>query len=364
LYAGDNDLVHGGKPAHLLDHLKQFLELVNKYLPSSLLAVISIKPSPAYCNNLTAITETNALIRDLTSGLDKVAFLDVFGKMLRPDGSCRPELFHDDGIHMAPAGYAVWKEVVWSYLTGEGAGFQRERHKWFSPHLQREMELLLIGRAGRRVLVFPTLYGTPYQYEELGMVEALRDRLEGGGLQLLCLDSPDLESLYNRGLPPRERILRHVAFESYILREVLPFSQNRNANPALTAHGCSLGAFHAVNIAFRHPLRFTHVVGLSGRYDLTKSFGGFRDLMDGYYDEDVYFNTPCHFMANLTDPRLLEQLRGLDITIVTGESDAFVENNRAFSRTLWDKGIWHAFHVWDSHSHSPRRWCEMVRRFL
>ena len=97
---------------------------------------------------------------------------------------------------------------------------------------------------------------------------------------------------------------------------------------------------------------------------MTKSFAGFRDLLDGYYDDDVYFNTPCHFMPNLTDPRLLEQLRRLDITIVIGESDAFIENNLALSQTLWDKGVWHAFHVWNGYAHSPRRWCEMVRLYL
>jgi S-formylglutathione hydrolase FrmB len=67
-----------------------------------------------------------------------------------------------------------------------------------------------------------------------------------------------------------------------------------NPNPSLTAHGCSLGASHAVNIAFRHPHLFTHVLALSGRYDLARDFGGgFRDLFDGYYDDNVY-SQPFH----------------------------------------------------------------------
>jgi esterase/lipase superfamily enzyme len=340
------------------------IERVRRELPFALLAVISIKPSPAYQGNLAAIQETNARIRELTSGIEKVTYLDVFGKMLQPDGSCRPELFQGDGVHMAPAGYAVWKEVVLAYLNGEGAGFPRQSHRWYSPRLEREIEVLTIGGVGRRILVFPTLYGTPYQYEELGMVEALRERLEGGQLQLFCLDNVDLESFYNKRRAPRERVLRHIRFEQYVLEEVLPFTAWLNANPALTAHGCSLGAFHAVNIAMRHPRRFTQVVAFSGRFDLTRSFGGFADLMDGYYDDDVYFNTPCHYMANLTDPELLAQIRRLDITIAIGESDAFIENNQAFSRILWDKGIWHAFRVYHGYAHSPHRWCEMVKLFL
>jgi esterase/lipase superfamily enzyme/lysophospholipase L1-like esterase len=363
-YAGDNDLAHGCRPIEVIGRLKRFVELIHTQLPSSLLGVISIKPSPSYGNDLLKIRETNTLIRELAFSLSRVAFIDILGQMLGPDATCRRELFHDDGVHMTSAGYEIWKHAVMAYLTGDGAGFRRERHGWFSPHVKREMDLLLIGQGGRRVLVFPTVHGNPYQYEELGMVEALRARLERDELQLFCLDSLDSDTWYNQNLPPRERVLRHIDFENYVLREVLPFSHRENANPAVVAHGCSLGAFHAVNIALRHPGQFTHAVGISGRYDLTRSVGGFPDLLDGYCDDEVYFNTPCHFMANITDPQLLEQMRRLDITIVIGESDTFMENNRAFSQTLWNKGIWHAFCVWDGYAHSPRRWCEMVRRYL
>ena len=63
----------------------------------------------------------------------------------------------------------------------------------------------------------------------MGMVEALRDRLESGELQLICLDSIDLQSWYNGASPPRDRVLRHIAFENYVLHEVLPFSSSANS---------------------------------------------------------------------------------------------------------------------------------------
>jgi len=61
--------------------------------------------------------------------------------------------------------------------------------------------------------------------------------------------------------------------------------------------------------------------------------------------------TPSHFIPNLTDPVLLQQLRNLRIALAIGELDPFVENNRLFSQTLWDKGIWHAFYVWWGKAH-------------
>ncbi|WP_332368664.1 hypothetical protein [Spirosoma telluris] len=80
---------------------------------------------------------------------------------------------------------------------------QREYHKWFSPNLSRDMELLVFGHAGARVLVFPTRRGRFHEYEDLGLVNALADRIENGWLQLFCVDSVDRESVYNRYAPLR-----------------------------------------------------------------------------------------------------------------------------------------------------------------
>ena len=141
----------------------------------------------------------------------------------------------------------------------------RTYHRWWSPRLRREMELLVFGHAGARVLVFPTRAGRFYDYERWGLVEALHRPLAAGAIQLYCVDSSDRESLYAFHWPPWERIARHLQYESYIVEEVLPLSQQLNPSPYLIAHGCSLGAYHAVNLAFRHPQRFRKVVALSGR---------------------------------------------------------------------------------------------------
>ncbi|HWE63584.1 MAG TPA: esterase, partial [Chloroflexota bacterium] len=70
---------------------------------------------------------------------------------------------------------------------------EREYQHWHSPVLNREMELLVFGRGGAAVLVFPTSMGRFYQYEDFGMVEALRHHIEQGWIQLFCVDSVDME---------------------------------------------------------------------------------------------------------------------------------------------------------------------------
>ena len=104
----------------------------------------------------------------------------------------------------------------------------REYHKWWSDRLQRDMELLVFGHAGAKVLVFPSRLGRFYEYEKLGLVHALKHKIEQGLLQLYCIDSIDAESFYCDWAHPHGRIQRHIDYEEYILNEVLPFMDGKN----------------------------------------------------------------------------------------------------------------------------------------
>ncbi len=72
----------------------------------------------------------------------------------------------------------------------------REYHRWYSRSLDRDMELLVFGHAGARMLVFPTSMGRFFQWEDMGMMATLGRRLEQGHVQLYCVDSVDGESWY------------------------------------------------------------------------------------------------------------------------------------------------------------------------
>lgn len=116
LYVGDNDLADGHNPRHILDSLKDFLDLLAKDYPSTLVAFISIKPSPVR-QALDEIEETNRLIEEYAGERDNLTFLDVYHRMLKPDLSPNEELFLDDKLHMNQAGYDVWKETAEPYLS-------------------------------------------------------------------------------------------------------------------------------------------------------------------------------------------------------------------------------------------------------
>jgi esterase/lipase superfamily enzyme len=240
----------------------------------------------------------------------------------------------------------------------------RQYFKWWSKRLERDMELLQFGHAGARVLVFPTRCGRFYDYEDFGMLHSIRERIENGWMQLYCVDSIDHESFYCRDSHPRERVRRHQAYEDYILHEVLPLSEQLNPGSFLLAHGCSLGAFHAVNIALRHPSLFGKAVGFSGRYALTHAVGDFSDLFDGYFDDLVYFHSPLRFLAGAHEAAHLAHLQRLEITIAVGEHDPFLDSNRALSNTLNEKGIKNQLHIWQRRAHGRRSWQQMSHFYL
>ncbi|MGD9888425.1 MAG: esterase family protein [Halothiobacillaceae bacterium] len=237
---------------------------------------------------------------------------------------------------------------------------KREYHSWFSPTLQRTMELLRFGHAGEKVLIFPTRDGRFYEYEDLRIVEALRPWLEAGAMQLICLDNIAHESLYCFWCRPQDRFLRYQAFERYVLTEVLPWLRTYSPPGDVVAHGLSMGAFFAANFALRHPAKVQRLVAFSGRYDLTRAVEHFGDLLDGYYDDTVYFNTPLHFLPNLAQADLLAKLRAMRVTLAVGRDDPFMPQNIELHQHLLHKGVQSKLHLWDGRAHQGGAWRRMA----
>ena len=99
---------------------------------------------------------------------------------------------------------------------------ERTYHKSYSRILGRDMELLIFGHAGVPVIFFPTRSARFYDFENWKIIDALRPKIEAGLLQIYCVDSIDCESFYSQADPPL-RILRHIKYEKYIIKELIPF---------------------------------------------------------------------------------------------------------------------------------------------
>jgi esterase/lipase superfamily enzyme len=235
----------------------------------------------------------------------------------------------------------------------------REYHKWWSPSLGRDMEMLIIGHAGARVLIFPTSKGKYYEWEDRKMFSgwALGEHVERGWLQCYCVDSVDAESWYNYGVHPGARGYRHTQYLNYVMGEVIPLSLQKNSNPFLMSVGASFGAFHAMSIGLKYPDKFDRIIALSGMFDI-------RTFTDGYSDDNVYFNNPMQFIQNEHEGHRLAALRHLDIIMATGRDDRLMGQARAMSSLLWSKGIGNALREWDGWSHDWQYWHHMMKSYV
>lgn len=233
----------------------------------------------------------------------------------------------------------------------------REYHHWHSPSLNRNMEMLIFGHAGARVLVFPTSKGRFFEWEDRGMTVTLREHLEKGWLQLFCVDSVDAESWYAHWKHPGERAWRHVQYENYLLLEVLPLSIQKNPNPFLITVGASFGAYHAVNFALRHPELTGRTLGMSGIYDISRWTSGFSD-------DNIYFHNPASYIPNEHEPERIQALQKLDIILVVGQDDGLKEGSEQLSAALWHKGIGNALRIWDGWAHDWPWWQQMILQYV
>jgi lysophospholipase L1-like esterase len=111
-YAGDNDLAAGKTPAQVLGAFQSFVGTMHRDLPGTRIVFVAIKPSIARWNIVDKIRAANQLVRDYASTDRRLVYVDVFTPMLGASGQPRPELFLEDGLHMTPAGYAIWRELI------------------------------------------------------------------------------------------------------------------------------------------------------------------------------------------------------------------------------------------------------------
>lgn len=81
----------------------------------------------------------------------------------------------------------------------------------------------------------------------------------------------------------------------------------------MLATGCSMGAFHAVNFALRHPDLFDVAVALSGVYDARFFTGDYNG------DLAVYYNSPIDYLWNQEDDWFLDHYRHNRFTVAVGQ---------------------------------------------
>lgn len=230
-------------------------------------------------------------------------------------------------------------------------------HRWYSPYIERETEMLTFGYAGKPLIIFPTSMGRFFENKDFKLIDSIAWYIDNGLIKVYCPDSFDKMSWYNRSIPPPYKVLNHLAYERMIMHEVVERATYETGHYRVIAAGCSFGGFHALNIAFKNPHRFAYTISMSGAFDI-KSF------LDGYYDDNCYFNNPVDYMANMNHGQHYDMIREMGIILASGEHDACKGDNEYMSSLLRRNGIPHWFECNNGVGHDWGWWREMLPRFL
>lgn len=120
MYAGDNDIAEGATPERVLAAFQAFVAKARERLPDVPVVYVSIKPSVARWALWPRMHEANEKIRAWVATQHELRYVDIGPAMLDAQGKPRPELFIADGLHMTPAGYALWITALKPVLAEYG----------------------------------------------------------------------------------------------------------------------------------------------------------------------------------------------------------------------------------------------------
>ncbi|GAB2831211.1 esterase family protein [Ferruginibacter profundus] len=238
---------------------------------------------------------------------------------------------------------------------------KRELASWFSPALQKEMPIVTYGDYGFALLLVPTAAADYLEYERFQLMDCLAPYINSGKVKVFSVNSINTESWMNKQMQGEHKAIRQNQFNEYIYNEVVPFIRNSTSweTPIITC-GASFGALHSMNLFLKRPDLINGVIAMSGVYNL-------MEYTDGFYDDQVYFNSPMHYIPNLTDHYVLEQIRrSPHVHILTGSGEYEAPDAaKEFAGVLYNKGINYELDVWNHEwKHDWPTWRAMLPAYL
>ena len=238
---------------------------------------------------------------------------------------------------------------------------QRELARWYSPSLGREMPIVTYGHYGFALLLVPTAAADYLEYERFQLIDTLKPWIDAGKVKVFSVNSMNTESWMNNEMQGEHKAIRHNQFNEYIYNEVIPFIRNSTSRDTqIIVSGASFGALHSMNLFLKRPDLINGVLAMSGVYDLT-------EYTKGFYDEQVYYNSPMHYMPNLTDHTILEQIRRSNHIHIFSGSGAYEDPSSSgrFAKILYDKNINYELDIWgEEWPHDWNTWRHLMPHYM
>jgi len=225
------------------------------------------------------------------------------------------------------------------------------------PGLDRRGTVIRYGHFGRPVIAFPSERGRAWDYENNGMVEAVRGLIDDGRIKLYCVDSFDDLSWSDQWISLEDRSRRHGAYAAWITDAVCGWigSDSPGAGDAVVT-GCSLGAYHALQFALTRADLFPVAICQSGNYDPSQWHAW------GERGEAAYFTNPTNYIPQLHGDHLHWLRDRVRIVLTVGEgawevhpTGSLPEAHR-MAGLLAERGIPYELDVWGHDSAHDWPW--------
>jgi lysophospholipase L1-like esterase len=116
IYEGDNDLSYRKSPGRIFRTTRKILERIWASYPETPVVLIAAKPSPVRWHMRRRFRRLNRKFERFAKKSTLVEFADVWDVMLDRN-KLDDSLFAEDGLHMNKKGYALWYDVLKTYLN-------------------------------------------------------------------------------------------------------------------------------------------------------------------------------------------------------------------------------------------------------
>ncbi|RYY28052.1 MAG: esterase [Chitinophagaceae bacterium] len=238
---------------------------------------------------------------------------------------------------------------------------ERQITSWYSERLNKEMPISVYGSYGFALLLVPTAAADFLEYERFQLIDSLAPFIDAGKVKVFSINSINTESWMNHDMDPYHKAVRHNTWNEYVYEEVIPFiRQQTSAETPIIVSGASFGALHSANLFFKRPDLLNGCIAMSGVYDLT-------EYTRGYFNDDVYFNSPMHYVPNLEQHDVLEQIRRSGHIHLFSGSGAHEDPDsaRRFAGILYSKNIWYELDIWGNEwTHDWPTWRAVLPHYL
>jgi esterase/lipase superfamily enzyme len=226
-------------------------------------------------------------------------------------------------------------------------------HRWYSPNLNHDMEMLVFGDRGYPVILFPTSQGRYFQNKDEGLIDSARWFIDEGLIKIYCPDTLDWLTWYNKGTHPEYRARNYAWYDKMLYEELVPWAIHETGIGKVAFAGCSFGGYHAANFALKHPEKAGHLFSMSGAFDI-------RQFTGDYYDGNVFFNNPVDFLPGNNQHGLWQ----MNIILGTAGHDICLNDNIRLSNILKEKHINHWLDIRPNATHDWLVWKTMFPHYL